>query len=240
MIDERVKISRRLPIGAELLPGQGIHFRVWAPTHERVELILSQGKKIQVKKSNPSFELTNELNGYFSGMVSSAHEGSLYYFQLDGGKVLCPDPASRFQPEGPEGPSQVIDPQQFHWTDDGWRGVSLEGQVIYELHIGTFTPQGNWQSAAQQLAPLAAMGITLVEIMPVADFPGSYGWGYDGVDLFAPTHLYGKPDDFRNFVNQAHSFGIGIILDVVYNHIGPVGNYLKQFSESYFTDRYKN
>jgi maltooligosyltrehalose trehalohydrolase len=166
--------------------------------------------------------------------------GSLYRFRLDGSSQLFPDPASRFQPDGPHGPSQVVDSNSFRWTDSAWRGVALPGQVIYELHIGTFTPEGTWTSATEQLQELAAVGITVLEVMPVADFPGRFGWGYDGVNMFAPTRLYGSPDDFRRFVDRAHSLGMGVILDVVYNHIGPDGNYLKEFSQAYFTDRHKN
>ncbi len=147
---------------------------------------------------------------------------------------------SRFQPEGPHGPSQVIDPALFPWRDAAWPGIALPGQVIYEMHIGTFTREGTWESAAQELPELATLGITLVEVMPVADFPGRFGWGYDGVGLFAPVALYGEPDDFRRFVDEAHHVGIGVILDVVYNHVGPDGNYLQQYADDYFTDRYYN
>ncbi len=224
-------VSRRFPIGAEVISEEGVHFRVWAPQHRRVEVVFD---------ILPSRELVSELNGYFSGLAPSAADGSLYRYRLDGAEPLYPDPASRFQPGGPCGPSQVIDPGRFPWTDYDWKGISIDGQVIYEMHIGTFTSSGNWVSAIEHLKTLAETGITVVEIMPVADFAGSFGWGYDGVDLFAPTHLYGKPDDFRLFVDKAHSFGMGVILDVVYNHTGPVGNYLKHYSQSYFTDRYKN
>ena len=151
-----------------------------------------------------------------------------------------PDPASRFQPQGPHGPSEVIDPSAFAWTDRGWRGVGVTGQVIYEMHVGTFTPEGTWEAAARELPELADLGVTVLEVMPVADFPGRFGWGYDGVNLFAPTRLYGRPDDLRRFVDRAHAAGLGVILDVVYNHFGPDGNYLGQFSKDYFTDRYKN
>jgi maltooligosyltrehalose trehalohydrolase len=239
-INSKEEIHRRLPIGAELLTDGGVHFRVWAPDRKQVEVVLEGEEGDQAGSPGLSFRLTEERNGYFSGLLKSAKDGSLYRYRLDGGKFLYPDPVSRFQPDGPEGPSQVVDPRQFHWTDNNWPGVSLEGQVIYEMHIGAFTQQGNWDGAAQQLSALAETGITLIEIMPVADFSGHFGWGYDGVDLFAPTRLYGRPDDFRSFVNRAHQTGIGIILDVVYNHIGPVGNYLKQHSKSYFTGRYKN
>src|SRR6185437_10840743 len=145
----------------------------------------------------------------------------------------------RYQPSGPHGPSQIVDSSTFRWTDDAWRGISAEGQVLYEMHIGTFTPQGTFAAALEQLKELKDFGITCVEVMPVADFPGRFGWGYDGVNFFAPTHLYGQPDDFRRFIDHAHSIGLGVILDVVYNHFGPDGNYLKEFSPDYFTDHYK-
>jgi maltooligosyltrehalose trehalohydrolase len=185
-------------------------------------------------------ELAAEKEGYFAGHVLQAKAGTRYRYRLDGGPDLYPDPASRFQPEGPHGPSQVIAPGRFPWTDSGWRGVPLEGQVLYEMHVGTFTREGTWEAAAQELPELAALGVTVVEVMPVAEFPGRFGWGYDGVGLFAPTRLYGDPDDFRRFVDQAHAVGLGVILDVVYNHLGPDGNYLKQFAGDYFTDRYQN
>jgi maltooligosyltrehalose trehalohydrolase len=183
--------------------------------------------------------LIAEEEGYFSGPAPHAGAGSKYRFSLDGGDMLYPDPASRFQPAGPHGPSQVIDPAAFTWTDNDWPGLSPENVVLYEMHIGTFTPEGTWAAAERELTELANLGVTCIEVMPVAEFPGKFGWGYDGVDLFAPSHLYGTPDDFRRFVNRAHSVGIGVILDVVYNHIGPDGNYLKSFSDDYFTDRYK-
>jgi maltooligosyltrehalose trehalohydrolase len=163
-----------------------------------------------------------------------------YRFSLDGSDRLLPDPASRFQPEGPHGPSRIIDPGGFPWTDHDWKGVRLEGQVIYEMHIGTFTSEGTWNAAQKLLPELTDVGITLLEVMPVSEFPGRFGWGYDGVNLFAPTHLYGTPDDFRAFVNTAHGLGLGVLLDAVYNHFGPDGNYLKEFSADYFTDRYVN
>jgi maltooligosyltrehalose trehalohydrolase len=200
---------------------------VWAPKRKRVEVVLSP----------IAHELTREPDGYFSGLIPAA-AGALYRYRLDGADSF-PDPASRFQPEGPHGPSQLIDPA-FPWTDHDWRGLRLEGQVIYEMHIGTFTREGTWDAARRELAELAAAGITCLEIMPVADFPGRFNWGYDGVGLFAPVAVYGRPDDFRRFVDEAHRHGLGVILDVVYNHIGPDGNYLKEFSDDYFTDRYQN
>jgi maltooligosyltrehalose trehalohydrolase len=224
--------QRKLPVGAEVAPQGGVHFRVWAPRRRRVEVVLHAGEPVAVA-------LRPEREGYYSAHVAVAAPGTLYRYRLDGEPDLYPDPASRFQPEGPHGPSQVIDPGSFHWTDREWPGIRLPGQVIYEMHIGTFTPEGTWQAAEQKLAHLASTGVTVLEVMPVADFPGRFGWGYDGVNLFAPTRLYGTPDDFRRFVDQAHRLGLGVILDVVYNHVGPDGNYLKQFANDYFTDRYR-
>jgi maltooligosyltrehalose trehalohydrolase len=227
--------TRNLPVGAEVMP-EGVHFRVWAPSRQRVEVVFEESSS---EEWEVDFELTPEKDGYFSGLVKGAGAGALYRYRLDGGDAF-PDPASRFQPQGPHGPSQVIDPSTFAWTDAEWPGTGREGQVIYEMHIGTFTPEGTFEAASRQLPKLAEIGITVLEVMPVAEFPGRFGWGYDGVDLFAPYHLYGEPDDFRRFVDRAHAAGLAVILDVVYNHLGPDGNYLKQFSESYFTDRYKN
>ncbi len=225
--------TRRLPVGAEAVP-QGVHFRVWAPLRKRVAVLIGQEAA-----GRQEIELDREEGGYFSGLAEGAQEGALYKYRLDGGEAF-PDPASRFQPEGPHGPSQVVDPSSFPWTDGDWQGIGPEGQVVYEMHVGTFTREGTWTAAAKELPELADLGITVIELMPVAEFPGRFGWGYDGVDLFAPYHFYGEPDDFRRFVDRAHAVGIGVILDVVYNHLGPDGNYLKQFSETYFTGRYVN
>jgi maltooligosyltrehalose trehalohydrolase len=221
--------DRRLPIGAELLPDGTVHFRVWAPRRRRVAVALDGG---------PTVELQPQPGGYFAGNATAA-AGARYRYRLDNDATPFPDPASRFQPDGPHGPSEVIDPTAFQWTDADWPGVQRDGQVFYELHLGTFTPEGTWAAAARELPRLKEVGVTIVEVMPVADFPGEFGWGYDGVDLFAPAHRYGRPDDMRNFVDQAHALGLGVILDVVYNHLGPDGNYLGQFSPTYFTDRYK-
>jgi maltooligosyltrehalose trehalohydrolase len=191
--------------------------------------------------SNPangptSILLEGEGNGYFSGIARNAADGTRYRFKLrSNDKQLYPDPASRMQPEGTDGPSQVVDPALFRWNDYDWQGPSLEGQVIYEMHLGTFTTEGTWQAACQQLKELAAIGITVVEVMPVAEAPGEFGWGYDGVLIFAPNHRYGSPDDFRRFVDSAHRLGLAIILDVVYNHLGPKDNYLPAFTKDYFS-----
>ncbi len=222
-------LSRRFPVGAEIVPA-GAHFRVWAQRRKKVEAVVESGAAVPLEP---------EPGGYFSGLAAGIGEGARYRYRLDGGDSF-PDPVSRFQPEGPHGPSQVVDATRFSWTDTAWPGVSLDGQVIYELHLGTFTREGTFDAARRELPELAAAGITVIEVMPVADFPGRFGWGYDGVGLFAPVAIYGQPDDFRRFVDDAHGLGLGVILDVVYNHVGPDGNYLKQFSEDYFTDRYKN
>jgi maltooligosyltrehalose trehalohydrolase len=188
----------------------------------------------------PPILLAREVGGYFSGVAPEAKTGALYRYRLDDDhELMLPDPASRFQPHGPFGPSQVIDARQFTWTDSSFNGAAKTGQIIYEMHIGTFTREGTWQAAAQQLPELVATGVTLLEIMPVADFAGQFGWGYDGVNLFAPTRLYGTPDDFRAFVNRAHSLGLGVMLDVVYNHFGAEGNFQPRFSRYYHSDRHR-
>jgi maltooligosyltrehalose trehalohydrolase len=183
--------------------------------------------------------LTEEAGGYFSG-VAPASAGDRYGFRLDSGDQVFPDPASRFQPDGPHRLSQIVDPDAFRWTDQQWKGVQQEGQVIYELHVGTFTKEGTWAAAAGELSELAEAGISVIEIMPIGEFDGRFGWGYDGVALFAPFHGYGSPDDVRRFVDRAHALGIGVILDVVYNHLGPSGNYVGAYSRAYVSDRYEN
>lgn len=218
---------RRLPVGAEVVEG-GTHVRVWAPGRRQVEVVVDRAR---------AQALAAETGGYFSGMLEGVGEGARYRLRLDGRPDLYPDPASRFQPEGPHGPSQVVDPSRFRWGDGGWSGLELRGQVFYEMHVGTFTREGTWAAATAELEKLRDV-CTTIEMMPIAEFAGDFGWGYDGVDLFAPTHLYGSPDDLRGFVDRAHRLGLGVILDTVYNHLGPDGNYLAQFSDTYFTDRH--
>jgi maltooligosyltrehalose trehalohydrolase len=196
-----------------------------------VDVVLERGAR-------EPYPLEREPDGYFSGIVP-AQPGDRYWFRLNGER-LRPDPCSRFQPDGPHGPSQVVDARQFQWTDRSWKGIGSIGHVIYEMHVGTFTPEGTWRAAAGELEELAGLGITVIEMMPVADFVGRFGWGYDGVNLYAPTRLYGSPEDLRAFVERAHALGIGVILDVVYNHFGPDGNYLGEFSPDYFTEKYTN
>ncbi len=228
--------ERRFPIGAECRGSEGTHFRVWAPRSKTVSILLSEdGGELEKGRG---CKLTPEPNGYFSGLMSEARAGMDYKIQLDQGAF--PDPASRFQPDGPHGASRIVEPARFAWSDRDWRGPTVDRQVIYELHVGTFTPEGTWRAAAEQLSTLAELGVTTLEMMPVADFPGRYGWGYDGVNLFAPTRLYGEPDDLRYFIDRAHAVGLAVILDVVYNHLGPDGNYLTEFSGDYFSKRHKS
>jgi maltooligosyltrehalose trehalohydrolase len=215
------------PVGAQF-HADGAAFRVWARNHKTVSVVVN----------NREHPLRLEEDGYFVGDVKDVRAGDTYRFLLDG-EGPFPDPASRYQPEGPHGPSQIIDATKFAWTDQAWQGIKLAHQVIYELHIGTFTREGTWRSAIPELPTLAELGITAMEMMPVAEFAGSFGWGYDGVDLFAPTRIYGNPDDFRAFVDAAHRCGMGVLLDVVYNHVGPDGNYLTKFSDGYFTADHK-
>jgi maltooligosyltrehalose trehalohydrolase len=203
---------------------------VWAPKRKKVSVVID-GNVIGLQP---------EDNGYFSGVVGTARPGTLYKFKLDEEDYLYPDPQSRFQPDGPHGPSRVVDPEAFPWTDMQWRGINPRGLVIYELHLGTFTPEGSWKAARAELAELRSIGITLIEVMPIAEFSGRWGWGYDGVDLFAPAHIYGSVEDAKSFIDEAHRLGMGVILDVVYNHFGPDGNYVKAFSDDYFTDEYQN
>jgi maltooligosyltrehalose trehalohydrolase len=230
--------TRRLPIGAEVMPEGGVHFRVWAPRRRKVEVLLEGGPGSNPKSGPVSIELAPEEGGYFSGIAERAGDGTRYRFRMRSGD-LYPDPASRMQPQGPDGPSQVVDPALFRWSDYDWQGPPQEGQVIYEMHLGTFTSEGTWQAACQQLNELAAIGITVIEVMPVAEAPGEFGWGYDGVLIFAPNHHYGSPDDFRRFVDCAHGLGLAVILDVVYNHLGPQDNYLPAFTKDYFSKAHK-
>lgn len=224
---DTVEAQRRLPVGAEPQPQGGVHFRVWAPRRNRVEVLMDG--------TGVGYLLKRDEHGYFSGLVREAAVGLRYRYRLDNDPTPYPDPASRFQPDGPHGASQVVDPGVFRWTDQSWRGPDLGHQVFYELHVGTYTSPGTWTAAAAELPELSRVGVTTVELLPVAEFAGRFGWGYDGVDLYAPTRLYGTPDDFRHFVDQAHAAGLAVILDVVYNHIGPDGNFLRLFADEYFS-----
>jgi maltooligosyltrehalose trehalohydrolase len=203
-----------------------VDFAVWAPAHRDVALVL---------EGNDDVRMDRRDHGYFVATVSGARHGQRYWYRL--GEQLRPDPASRFQPDGPFGPSMVVDPNAFSWRVGDWSGAApRHRQVVYELHIGTFTRGGIWATACERLSHLASIGVTTLEVMPIAEFDGRFGWGYDGVFLFAPFHGYGTPDDVRHFVDAAHGAGLAVILDVVYNHLGPSGNVLLEFSRSYFAE----
>lgn len=218
--------QRRLPVGAEPA-ADGVHFRVFAPKRKHVAVVFDGGK-------TATAELSPEADGYFAGLAAGAKAGDRYKFKLDGEDYLYPDPVSRYQPDGPHGWSQVVDPTAFKWTDADWKGVAAAGQVLYELHVGTFTTDGTFRSTIAGLDHLVDVGVTCVELMPVPEFAGSFGWGYDGVDQFAPFHHYGTSDDLRALVDACHARGLGIILDLVYNHMGPDGNYMRAFADEYF------
>ncbi len=225
------KTAWTLPIGAQP-DDQGVRFRVWAANARHVEVVL-----YEERRETGAFALAPEGAGYFAGHLAGLRPGARYMYRLDGGDTR-PDPASRFQPDGVHGPSQVVDPAMFAWTDASWRGVALEHLIVYELHVGAATDAGTFDALIERLDDLRALGVTAIELMPIADFPGDRGWGYDGVCLFAPSRAYGGPDGLRRLVAAAHARGLAVILDVVYNHLGPDGNYLRQFSEAYFTDRH--
>jgi maltooligosyltrehalose trehalohydrolase len=220
----------RLPFGANVVE-RGVAFRVWAPASERVDVVIHGARD----RTEP---LAPEGDGWFSAAVAGIGAGARYRYRLDGGDAF-PDPASRFQPEGVHGPSEVVDPTDFRWTDDGWRGVDPEALVVYELHVGTATEAGTFDALVDRLDHVAALGATAVELMPVAAFPGERNWGYDGVDLFAPAAAYGDPEGLRRLVDAAHARGLAVILDVVYNHLGPEGNYLHAVTGGrFFTSRH--
>ena len=220
----------QMSLGAQV-ESVGVRFRVWAPKRARVDVVLEdQGR---------SFPLMKDEAGYFSGLVPIATAGMRYRYRLDNGEAY-PDPCSRYQPEGPHGSSVILDPSTYEWCTQRWAGVRMPGQVIYELHVGTFTPDGTLDAAIEQLDEIKDCGFSLIELMPLAEFPGRWNWGYDGVDLFAPAHVYGDPNALKRFVDAAHARGLGVILDVVYNHFGPDGNYLPVYSDLYVTDRHPN
>jgi len=207
----------------------GVEFRVWAPRARRVELAVDTAGG-QLAAMQP------EGDGVFAAFAAGASAGADYRYILDGGRSF-PDPVSRWQPHGVHGPSRVLDPA-FAWSDANWRGMPLEQYVIYELHTGAFTPQGNFEAIVPRLGELREFGITAIELMPVAEFPGSRNWGYDGVDLYAPQSSYGGPAGLKTLVDACHHAGLAVVLDVVYNHLGPEGNYLGEFGP-YFTDCYR-
>jgi maltooligosyltrehalose trehalohydrolase len=221
-----------MPFGAELTATGKVRFRLWAPAAHEVELVLHQeaGKPQALKMSA-------QADGWFELTTGEARAGSLYRYRIDG-KTEVPDPASRSNPEDIHGPSEVIDPAAFEWDDADWRGRAWHEAVVYELHVGTFSPEGTFAGVEKKLDHLVALGVTAIELMPIADFPGKRGWGYDGVLQFAPESAYGRPDELKSLIAAAHRRGIAVMLDVVYNHFGPEGNYLPVYAPQFFTDKH--
>src|SRR5689334_1626632 len=222
-----------LPFGAEPVEnGGGVRFRLWAPKLTEARLCLEGGGGSNTRE----LPMRAEDGGWFSLTTDLARPGTRYRYLADGLRV--PDPASRFQPEDVHGPSEVIDPASHDWRDAEWRGRPWEEIVIYELHTGTFSESGDFAGVARHLDHLVSLGVTAVELLPVADFPGGRNWGYDGVLLFAPDSRYGRPEDLKRLVEACHQRGLCIFLDVVYNHFGPDGNYLNQYAPQFFTERH--
>jgi maltooligosyltrehalose trehalohydrolase len=202
-------------------------FRVWAPGAKRVEVTVA----------GRSWPMAAEPGGWYAAEAAGAGPGADYTLALDGGPPL-PDPRSPWQPQGASGPSRLVDHAAFRWTDDGFQARPLTAALVYELHVGTFTPEGTFAGAIGKLGHLKDLGATHIELMPVAEFPGRFGWGYDGVSLYAPRHAYGGPEGLKRLVDAAHARGLGVLLDVVYNHLGPAGNYLPRFGP-YFSERHR-
>ncbi|HVL31988.1 MAG TPA: alpha-amylase family glycosyl hydrolase, partial [Actinomycetota bacterium] len=219
---------RRRAQGAEPLEGGRCSFRTWAPQARNLSVVLASGRSV---------ELAGDDNGYFGAVVDGVRPGSTYRYVIDGGEPL-PDPASRAQPGGVHGPSAVVDSSSFPWTDDGWAGMPLQDYIIMEAHVGTFTPEGTFDAMIAHLDDMHDLGITALEVMPIAQFPGARNWGYDGVFPYAAQNTYGGPEGLMRLVDACHARGIAFILDVVYNHLGPEGNRLGDFGP-YFTELYR-
>ena len=219
-----------MPYGAHLLPDGSVRFRLWAPGCDAVS--------VEIEGRATPLPMTRDDGGWHELVTDAAGARSRYRYALpDGARV--PDPASRFQPDDVHGASQVIDPAEYRWSNAAWRGRPWNEIVVYELHVGTFTPAGTFRAAIDKLDALAELGVTAIEIMPIADFPGRWNWGYDGVLLYAPDSTYGRPEDLKALVDAAHSRGLAVLLDVVYNHYGPDGNYLGAYAPGFFTDRHQ-
>ena len=224
MAETQVASRRSSTFGAQIAP-EGVRFRLWAPAAKSVDVVLSETTR----------KMNRTGNGWFEHLEPEAGAGTLYRYQIDG-ELLVPDPASRFQPKDADGPSEVIDPA-FAWEE--WKGRPWEQAVIYELHVGTFTPEGTYKGVEGKLQHLKELGVTAIELMPLADFAGKRNWGYDGVLPYAPDSAYGRPEDLKALVQAAHRAGLMIYLDVVYNHFGPKGNYLPRYAPQFFTERHQ-
>ena len=226
-----MKRRHDMPFGTQCRDDGSVAFRLWAPAARKVELRLDD-------VTRPTHTVLARLDkGWFELVTDRAKPGTQYRFRIDDAQTV-PDPASRFQPRDVHGPSEVIDPDAFFWLDHAWHGRKWEEAVIYELHVGAFTPGCTFGAACERLDYLAELGVTALELMPVGDFPGQRNWGYDGVYPFAPDSSYGRPEDLKELVQDAHSRGIMVLLDVVYNHFGPEGNYLGCYAPQFFTNRH--
>jgi malto-oligosyltrehalose trehalohydrolase len=219
-----------MPFGAELQTDRQVRFSLWAPRHERIGLRIQQAGETEPMRC--------DAHGWHQLTTDRAGVGSRYSFVLPDG-IAVPDPASRFQPDDVHGASEVIDPQHYQWGDQDWHGRPWNASVIYELHLGTFTAAGTFVGAIERLDHLVELGVTVLEIMPVADFPGRRNWGYDGVLPYAPDSSYGRPEQFKALIDAAHARGLSVLLDVVYNHLGPEGNYLSSYAPQFFNDRHR-
>ena len=222
--------AHRMPFGAEVREDGTTRFRLWAPGARQVELWLEEPRR--------AVAMARDADGWAECVTREAPAGTRYRYRIDG-ELLVPDPAARFQPGDVHGASEVIDPLAYPWADGGWAGLPPERLVFYELHVGAFTAAGTYAAVAERLDHLVSLGVTAVELMPLADFPGRWGWGYDGVLLFAPKASYGRPEALKALVDAAHARGLGVFLDVVYNHFGPEGNYLHRYAPDFFNARHQ-
>jgi malto-oligosyltrehalose trehalohydrolase len=223
-----MKSAHDMPFGAALTP-DGVRFAIWAPSVDSAQVEVD-GRRVPMLRG---------AQGFFHCFDADASAGSRYTFRFGGADLAVPDPASRFNPDGVHAPAEVLDPSAYEWRDGDWRGRPFQDAVIYELHVGTFTPQGTYAAAAERLDYLAALGVTAIELMPLAATPGRWNWGYDGVLQYAPHAPYGRPEDLKRFVDAAHERGLMVLLDVVYNHFGPEGNYLGHYAQQFFTARHQ-
>jgi maltooligosyltrehalose trehalohydrolase len=221
-----------LPFGAEIQPDGAVRFRLWAPGARQVEICVEGQEKELI------LPMDRQEDGWHVLQAREASAGTLYRYRIDGDRRV-PDPASRFQPQDVHGPSQVVDPTAFSWQDADWQGRPWEETLVYELHVGTFSGEGTFWAVTRQLDYLVDLGVSAIELMPVADFPGDYNWGYDGVSLYAPDASYGRPEDLKTLIQSAHTKGLMVFLDVVYNHFGPEGNYLHVYASEFFTERHE-
>ena len=217
-----------MPFGAEVQAGGGVRFRFWAPG----------AKQVQLSIGNRLLSMNQTGDGWYEHVEPQAGPGTRYQYRIDG-ELLVPDPASRFQPEDVDGPSEVVDPRAYKWSDHAWNGRPWREAVIYELHVGTFTPEGTYAGAARKLKNLVDVGITAIELMPLSDFAGKRNWGYDGVLPYAPDSAYGRPEELKALIDAAHGLGLLVYLDVVYNHFGPKGNYLPRYAPQFFTEKHR-